>query len=162
MDLNKIKMEEKDLVWLPKSVAARIKELEKASEQGDLVLEYVEQSKRDLKTSLESLEDDVIQYKAQMISARKKFEEAKNAELDANYAMWEKFDVEKSTLKRKVGDAVGELKPLVDELNNVKKLMGEIRSYDIENLVKLINQLNGNFYGETGNILKFLFDNYKK
>jgi predicted RNase H-like nuclease (RuvC/YqgF family) len=154
--------EEKELVWLPKEVAARVKQLEDAKKSGDLVLEYVEQSKRDLKTSLESLEDDVIRFKSQMISARKKFEDAKNVELEANYAVWEKFDLEKSSIRKKAGELKDELKPMIDELKQVKQLMDQINTYDIQRLLTIIKDLNHSFYGETGNILTFLFNNYKK
>jgi hypothetical protein len=153
---------EKELVWLPKDVAEKVLQLEEAKKSGDLVLEYIEQAKRDLNISLESLDEDVIQFKAQMISARKKFEEAKTVELAANYEVWEKFDLEKAGIRKKAQDLKQELQPMIDELNQVKRLMSEINSYDISNLLKIIKEVNQSFYGETGNVLTFLFNNYKK
>lgn len=154
--------EEKDLVWLPKSLAADIKALESPYQMQALIAEYIEESKRDVKLNLENLDDSLITYKAQMISARNKFEEAKNKELDANYAMWEKFEEERPKIQEKVKSLIAELQPLKDELNGLKKALEGIHTYDIEKLVELVKAINYNFHGETGEILKFLFNNYKK
>lgn len=154
--------EEKDLVWLPKSLAAQVKEIESPKQMEALIFKYIDESREDVKLNLETLDDCLITYKAQMINARNKFEEAKNKELEANYAMWEKFEEERPKIQQKVKSLIDELKPLQDELKELKKTLDQVQTYDIERLIKVMKEVNGNFYGETGDILKFLFNNYKK
>lgn len=154
--------EERDLIWLPRSLAGKVKELESPQQMEALILEFIEQSKQDIKISLDSLDESLITYKAQMISARNRFEEAKNKELEANCAMWEKFEDERPRIQEKVKSLISELEPLKKELDGINKSIKNIETYDIERLLKIIKEINSNFYGETANVLQFLMQNYYK
>lgn len=148
-------------LYLPKNLAIQVKGLEEGRTKEELVLKYIEESKDDIKVTLESFDEDVIMYKAQMISLRKKFEEAKNAELEANYKMWEQFDLEKVELKKKIGTAVSELKPLIEEFKLLKALINDINLYKIDDLTNSISKLSASMKdNEHVEILKFLFEKY--
>jgi chromosome segregation ATPase len=156
--------EEKELVWLPKSVAKQVQEVidEKAKET--VIFALIEDSKRDIQISLESLEDDVIQYKGAMIRARKAFEEAKNEQLTANYEMWEVFEKDLPSVEAKVQKMKEKIAPLKKELDELKTLMDSVRKYEIQDLLESVESVSRHlsYDGDTGKLLRFLFENYKK
>lgn len=152
---------EKEYVFIPKKLAEKIKDLESDKQMEDTIIGYYNQSRRELQGELDCLDEDVIQYKANMMKARQAFREAKEEQLDANYELWEKFDADIKGVSAYVAKATSQLQPLKAELSQLKELMNQIDKWEIEKLVGLIDKLNSSFYGETGNILKFLFENYK-
>jgi predicted RNase H-like nuclease (RuvC/YqgF family) len=154
--------EERDIVWLPRSLATKVNYVTDAEALNREILNYVEETKKDLRINIESMEEDIILYRAQMIKARDSFKQAKEEQLDANYKLWEEYDVEIGKLRVKVSKFAEELKPLKQELDEIKKQMDSINKWGLEDLIKTIKLLNETNYGETEKILKFLFENYKK
>jgi hypothetical protein len=148
-------------LYLPASQADRLKALE---EDGinNFVEEYMEQSKRDLKATMDSMDDEIIQYKAFMIDARKKFKAAKEAELEANWALWDEFEDQKKSLYNKAQQAAEQLKPLTEELEKIKGLMDGIDKWGIERFLEMLEKVKNHLYGGERNILEFLVKNYKK
>lgn len=153
---------EKKHVYVDKALAEKIEHLQSDKQIEATVLEYFNESKRDLKYSLEGLDDDVIQYKALMMKARQSFREAKDEQLQANYDLWEKFDADTKGVSAYVSTIIAQLQPLKQELNEVNRLMQQVHRYDLERLLEIVQRLNGAFQGETGNMLKFLLNNYGK
>ena len=157
-----IDRKEQELVWLPKKLAKEVKELNDGKELENMILLYMDQTKNSLKGDLDSIEESVIQYRGSMIKARNAFKEAKNAELDATYEMWEGFEKTIPTLKSKIEKLKNELKPLKNDIEQINDTLNSIKTWQIKDLVNLIEFFNESVYGERENILKFLLDNYKK
>lgn len=156
--------EEKELVWLPKSVAKQVQEVIEEKAKETVILRFIEDSKRDIQICLESLDEDVIRYKGAMIRARKAFEEAKNEQLTANYEMWEAFQKELPNVETKIQKMKEKILPLKKELDEIKTLIDGVRTWDIEELLKSVESVSRHlsYDGDTGKLLKFLFENYKK
>lgn len=152
--------EEKELVWLPKSLAAKVEALK---DSDNFVEEYIEQSKREINTNLESFDNEIISYKANMIKARKEFQIAKDEMIQANYEMWEKFDEERKSTYNLAEKMVETLKPLKDELVEIQKLMDGIHKWRIEDLLKMLKEINGCAPegSKTRDMLVFLMENFK-
>lgn len=153
--------EERDLVWLPKSLAGKIKEVQDVRAIEAEILKYVEQTKNSLKLDTESMDEEIIQYRAYMIKARNSFEQAKNEELEAFYAIWEKYDQDISKIRVQVTKAKEELKPLLEELKTVKKEIQTVETWGFERLGEAIQKLSS-LYGENKEMFMFLVKNYKK
>src|SRR5688572_20798439 len=85
-------IEEKEIVWLPKSLAEKVKQITDGKLLELEILKYAEESKSSLRQDIESIEEDVLQYRAFMVKAKNAFKEAKDEQLDASYALWEKFE----------------------------------------------------------------------
>lgn len=154
--------EEKDLVWLPKSLADKIKQIEDGRLLEAEIMRYAEQSKENLRIETESIEGDVLQYRAYMVKAKNAFKEAKEEQLTAAYALWEKFEDDMKGLREYVTKAKGAIEPLKNELLQVKQLMGEVDKWGIRELLSIVKELNSNYYSESNNMLRFLLNNYKK
>lgn len=150
--------EEKELVWLPKDLAKKVESLK---DSDNFVLKYIEESKRDIKANLDSLDDEIVQYKGLMAKARSSFKEAKEDALEANYALWESFDNERKSLKAKAEQMVESLKPLTEELKKINEQLNNIHVYRFKEVIDVIDAFS-NLYGDKREILEFLLKNYKK
>ena len=148
-------------LYLPESQAKKLEALK----EGDLenfIFEYIQQSKKELSIQLDEMDEDIIQYKAAMIDARKKFKAAKEEMLEANYAMWEEFDEQKKSIRSKAEEVVEELKPLTEKLSEIVVLINSIEKWKIEGFLETINKIKDSLYGENKNIIEFLVKNYKR
>lgn len=155
--------EEKELVWLPVSLVKKLKRTQDKGEQETLILKYIDESERDIQYSIESLEDEVVRYKGAMLKARKAFEEAKNEQLGANYAMWEKFEEELPSLEKKIETVKDLVAPVANQIEDLEKTLEKLQTYRIEDLLKLIENINRElcYDSNTSKILKFLVKEYK-
>lgn len=156
--------EEKEFVYLPKSMANKIKSAETDKTKLNIIDDYIRESKQEIKNNLESLESDVVQYKAMMLKAKEAFREAKEEQLNASYKLWEKFDKELAEVRTKVEKVKEEIMPIKKILEETKDLLNNINTYQVENLFKSIKEIGNEIsYNSTnGKILKFIIDNYKE
>jgi hypothetical protein len=148
-------------LYLPESQAKKLEALK----EGDLenfIFEYIQQSKRELSIQLDEMDEDIIQYKAAMIDARKKFKAAKEEMLEANWAMWEEFDEQKKSIRSKAEEVVEELKPLTEELTKIGNLMNNVKKWEIENFLDMLDKIKYHLHGDNKNIIEFLVKNYKR
>ena len=157
-------IEEKEFVYLPKSLAKKIKGLENGRVFELLVLEYFEKSKSEIKSGLESLDDDVVRYQASMIKAKQTFEDAKNKQIKDSYETWEKLDKELPNIKKKGEDLVDALDPVTKKLEEIKVLYNQINQWEIKDLLETLKAISDilSYDNEKSNMIKFLFENYKK
>jgi len=151
-----------ELVWLPKSLAEQVKGIKDGAMQSTMIIDYINECKKELKTNIESMDEDVLIFRGLMATAKKAFQETKEQELKAFYELWDKFQTDKVQVGDFVKQAKAELQPLKKELQSIKDLMSSIDQWGIKDLIGLIEKLNSSFYGETEKMVKFLFDNYKK
>lgn len=156
------KIEKTDLVWLPESLAKKLKEVQDDKLIEDMILEYINETKTYLQTDIKNFEDEVLIYRGSMIKAKQAFKEAKDEQLNAMYALWEKSEKDIEQIRDLVGKAKKELEPLKKELDEIKILMSSIDKFGIQNLLEIIKELNSHYYGETKDIINFLFKNYKR
>jgi len=159
--MNATAEEKKDLVWLPESLVKKVKEVQDVKAIEAEILKYVEQTKNSLKLDTEAMDEQIVVYRAYMIKARNAFEQAKNEELDAFYAIWEKYDTDCSKIRTQVEKAKNELKPLLDELKEVRKEIQSVETWGFERLGEAIQKLSS-LYGENREMFMFLVKNYKK
>jgi hypothetical protein len=156
--------QEKEFVYLPIDLAKKVKGLEDVKEIENEILKYVADSKLSLRQDIANIDDEIVVYKASMIKARQSFKTA----MDEEFAEWEKLWEEKSGLYDKIQAANRKFKDstsvLKQELDSVKQVMQSIDKWDIEALLGTIETISSHlsYNGETGKILKFLFDNYKR
>lgn len=163
-DIKVLTEEATEIVWLPKSLAIKIKELKDGESQSKLIVEYIESMKRELKINIESMDEDVLIFRGLMAKAKQAFKETKETELNSFYELWEKFETDKKKVREFVIAAKAELQPLKLELKEIGNLMDGIDKWKIDNLLETIKKVGEYAYegSETHKILKFLFDNYKR
>lgn len=155
--------EEKEIVWLPKSLAKKLKDNTEKSMEEELILKYIDDSKKDIGYSLESLDEDVLRFKASMIRAKNAFKEAKDEQLEANYKLWEDYDKDLSVVREKMDSLKNLIKPVREEVENLNEEINKIRVWDIKELLDTLGTISSilSYDNEQSRVIKYLFENYK-
>lgn len=154
--------EAREIVWLPKSIADKVKDIDSVQAIEAEILKYVENIKSDTRVSIEGIDDDIVQFRAAMIKARNSFKQAKEEELTSNYELWEKFENDLIPIRNKIQSLRDEIKPLKTDLEALRKDIDGVSSWQVKELLENLEKIRSLMYGESGSILKFLFENYKK
>ena len=152
-------VEEKELIWLPKSLVKKIKDLD---DPNNFIQQYLDDSKREIKASFETFDDEIIGYRANMIKVKSEFKKAADECISANYKVWEDFDKKRDELRIKVAAATEELSPMIQEFEKLTALINKVDGWKIERFLETLEKLKGHLYGEERNIIEFLVKNYKK
>jgi hypothetical protein len=150
--------EEKDLVWLPKNLCKKIKELEDTDK---FILDYIEESKKDIQLNIEAFDEEILIYKGLMAKARQGFLEAKTEALETNYAIWDSFDKESKNIYDKSSKLKDSLGPLTQELEKINGLIDKVRTHRIDELMSTIEKFNS-LYGQNKEVFEFLLNNFGK
>lgn len=159
----------KELVWVEKEFAEKYKALEGKKETREMQIavfeEYMNkvqsQARSDFKANLETLDEDSAIFSGLMLKVKQSFEKAKNEQLDASYAIWEKFDLEIPNINKKTGNIIKELTPLKSQLTEINELMGKIQTYNLDKLLESMQKLRS-LYGDQKEMFEFLVNNFKK
>ncbi len=156
--------EEKKYVYVTKSLADKIESAQSDRTKLTIIEDYIRESKNEIKSNLESLEEDVVIYKGLMIKAKEAFREVKEEQLTASYKVWEKFDEEMRSVSESVKIAKEKIIPLKKEIQEVNELLRECSTYNLKELLSIIKEISSelSYDSKTGDILKFLFKEYKK
>ena len=154
-------MSERDLVWLPKELAEKVKTMESDEMLENLIMKHIEDSKLSLTNELRNLEEEVLLFRGMMVKARNEFKKAKEEELNSFNEIYEDYENDILSVREKVGKITDVLKPLKNELNEVRNMMQEIAVYNFKELNEVIRTFS-NLYGENKKILEFLIGNYRK
>jgi len=162
-----MKEEKKELIWVSKEFSEKWKKLEAEEAtretQNAVFDQYVksvtDQVAKEFKVNLESLDEDAAIFTGLMLKVKQAFEKAKNEQLDASYALWEKFDAEIPLVSKKVASIVASLKPLKDELTEINALISKVNTHDIDRLNESVSTLAGT-YGKHKEMIQFLIKNF--
>jgi len=159
--------EECTYAYIPKSLAKKVDELGNCASVEKEILSYIEETKLDLRISIESIDEDILLYRAHMIKARDAFKIAKNEELEGLYVLWEGFDKERCKLGNMVKQAKDTLDPLRKEIKqmafDIQDLNSAISNLDVGRMYNFFETLERckEFIDKEKTMTKFLFDNYK-
>jgi predicted nuclease with TOPRIM domain len=143
-------MKEKDLVWLPKDLADKVKEFEDKEElKNALVLEYIDKTKRDISQSIEMLDDDVLCYRGKLASYRNALKEAYSEEYDKTYEAWEDaqnklkdFDIMILPLKQSLQSLSSDVVDIASRINNMQKSFESFNTYHFERITAFLKAWN--------------------
>ena len=119
--------EERDLVWLPKSVADKVKQLETVEEADRLVQEYIKTKRQDFNRELESLDDDVLIFKGSCLKHRQELKKVYVEQSELLDKLWEDCGDMGSKIHRHAVALAAELAPLTAEVKNLKASIDEVR-----------------------------------
>jgi chromosome segregation ATPase len=157
--------EERDLVWLPVKLAKQVKGLQDNGEEYEkIIISYIDASKREVQANLESLEEDLLQYRGLMVKAKQEFKKAKDEQLEASYALWQEFDKELPNTREKVETLKNELQPIKDQVDELSQSLNSISTYQIKDFLEVLQSISQylSYDSDTGKMLKYLMETYKK
>jgi len=123
-----------------KKLAEMVKSVTEPEEYERTIIKYMEEVKGDLRLNIESLDEDVTLFKAFMIEAKKRFKEAKEAQLKESYEFWGSYEQELGVIRNRVDSFKNELMPLIEDLKEINSLFSQIKTYDISKLCDVIER----------------------
>jgi len=155
--------EEKEYIHLhvSKSLAKQLKSLEGDTPDG-LLLNYIEQCKKDMQYNIESMDEDILMFKGMLAKVRKDFKQAKDEQLETSYKIWEDYAKQMPELRKYVETATKELRPLKDELEAIQALMKDLSHWKVKDLIESISMISRAMEGQNKEMLKFLMENFNK
>ena len=157
---------EKDLVWVPKELADKVKAYNDpfSDEVVALMEKYIDQSKDEWKINLESLEEDLLMYRGLMVKTKKEFEATKKEQCSAAYELWEKIEADVPKTKEKIDNLIKLFDPLEKKLDRLNSSLAKIDTYQIERFAELVSKLDSilSCKGQTNDMMVFLMENFKK
>lgn len=132
----------------------------------EFIDKFKKEVKDDFKNNLESIEEDVVVFRAYMLKAKDSYKKALQEELDGMYKVWEEFDLKRSDNKKKIDIILSDLKPIKTELESIKQLINEIDSaapkWQLTGMLDTFTKLNNLMSdASVSSIAKFVIENYK-
>ena len=154
-------MSEKDLVWLPKELADKVKDLTDTDALNREILKFLEETKADLRVTVESIDEDILLYRAKMIQARDAFKKAKDEELEANYTLWENYESDIKKTREYVKTATDVLKELTKEVQELNRAFSVINTDRALGFLTVLQQIQ-NFNKDEQSFARFIITEFNK
>lgn len=157
-------MEEKDLVWLPKSVAVKVKQIETVEEADSMIQEYIKTKRQDFIRELENLDDDVLTFKGVCLRHRQELKKVYDEQANVLDDLWIDCGDMGSKIHKHAVAMAAELAPLTAEVKNlkasieeVKKLIHEVSFYPAQPFVSTVESV-ARMDDKTKGLLRDLLD----
>jgi len=153
-------MGEKEHIYVPKEIADKFKSFEDDVEAGEIVIQYIAKSKRDIETGLEALDEDVVIFKGWSARIKKAYREALDEQLESSYAMFEEMDSQMPSMYKRVDKVRESLEPLKRDIQEINKALEGINTYRMEGLLETISLIKNALQDDKmKKVLKMLVDN---
>jgi uncharacterized coiled-coil DUF342 family protein len=155
--------EEKEYVslYIPKSLAKQLKDIQNGEETNKVILKYIEAVKNDIRLNAETFEPEILSFRAAIAKAKQEFEKAKNEEIDTFEAIWDNYDKQISEIKNKIKVLKETVEPLKKEMNELNKSLSALSIYGVDNLLTLIQKVQ-TLSENDAKALSFFIENYKR
>ena len=148
-------------LYVSTTLAKQLKALEGDTPDG-LLLTYIEQCKKDIQASIESMDEDILMFKGMLARVRKDFKQAKDEQLETSYQIWEDYAKQMPEITKYVESAVAKLTPLRNELKQIQALMNDLSHWKIKDLIDGMSMISRAMEGQNKEMLKFLMENFKQ
>lgn len=148
-------------VYIDDEWAKKIEDAQSDESKLSVINEFIDSTKRSYRLDYQSLQEDVLMYKALMLETKKAFKEASEEHVKGCYELWENFDKEISGLKTKTSSIVQVLNPVKKEIETIKQSLDSISLWQIKELLDIVEKISM-LSGNNNDMIKFLLNNYKK
>jgi len=156
-----------ELIWVSQELAEKYKKAKSENatrdEQEKVVDDYINsvasQVRKDFKQTLESIEEDAAMFAGLIIKVKQAFGKAKDEHLSASYELWEKYDQEIPSVKKKIDGIVAALNPLKAKLDEINQLLRGMDVTGLNRLNEAVYALNDT-YGKSREMFEFLVKNF--
>ena len=134
---------DRELIWVDKDVAKKYMDLGTDVEKLKLVNDVIKERGLDITTDIESLNDDLLRFKAFALNYSTEFKKAYQEQL----SNLEKFHEENGYIYDEISKKAREMKSGIgfigNEIKELNNQMSKIDTYKIERMIGLIEKFNG-------------------
>lgn len=150
-------MENKELIWVNKDIAKKYRDMESDQKKLEIVISTINQRKTDITNDIECLDNDLLQFKAFALRYKTELTKVYKEQQIAFEKLFEEVGDIQSKMFCKTKEIKKELMPIKSEVDNINKLLSEISTYKIEQLIDIINKFN-NIPDDDKKLFKILLD----
>ena len=157
-------MEEKDLVWLPKSIAAKVKQIETVEDADNMIQEYIKTKRQDFTRELENLDDDVLTFKGVCLRHRQELKKVYDEQANVLDDLWidcgdmgSKIHKHAVAMAAELAPLTAEVKSLKASIEEVKRLIGQVDFYPQQTFIQTVESV-ARMDDKTKGLLRDLLD----
>ena len=132
------------------------------------IVKHIEDVKKDLHASVESLDDEILEFKGTCIKYRREFAEVTEGIVDDTYKSMEKLQTSRHQFEQNIKSMNTELDRVEKRVDDVTKKIDGINSkvsgvsvYKLENVLELLNKIE-NLTEKQQRMFEFLIENNKE
>lgn len=108
----------------------------------EILLKYINEQKIDIKASIESLDDDIIKFKAVAITHKNELKKVYDEQYEKLENLYDNIYKKKDEIKYKVDSAKIELQSLDSFIRDIDTSLGRLNTYKIDELLKVVNKVS--------------------
>ena len=129
------------------------------------IIKHIEDVKKDIKSSINALDEETLVFRASAIKYKQEFEEIVYGIRDESYKLWEKASEKRSEVTKNFNNVKDEVGKVIIEIDKVEKRLNEldkklecISPYRLEKLLEVLDKIE-NMSETKQKIFTFLLSN---
>jgi len=134
--------EQKELIWVSKEVKTIFESLDSDHEKLRIVDELIKDRKLGITQDIESLDDDLLRFKAFSLKYKTELQKIYEDQNDKLGKLFEDIGDISSKMYLKIEDTKNKLNPITDKIKEVNKTLESLNTYKIERVIELLNTFN--------------------
>lgn len=152
--------DKKELIWVTEEFKKEWDNLNSEEEQKKMFFKAIENKKLDVKHEIESLEEEVLIFKAIGLRYKSELEKVYNEQSSQLEKIWEEFNCGDKIYKQAL-QIKEDLKPIVETIRSINREFDNVSTYKIENLISVIEKFNSMTHSDK-QLLTILLNNQKE
>ena len=112
-------LEDKELIWVPKSLAEQYKASENSGEQ--ILLDYYDKLRQEAAQSIKQMDDDLVEFKARAVAYREELSAVYAAQEQEWLQAWQESDEAHYKLYSHIRSRMEELRTILEEVRGMAK-----------------------------------------
>lgn len=162
--MNNKKPDQTEIVslWVTPETAKLIERAEDPNTKEAILADAAKKVVNSMKEEVEMLDEEVLKQKGLMAMFKKKFREAKEAQLKEMEDIYHNYEKELGQTKTRIGKIVEEIKPLTQEAKNLNEALSSIKQYNLERMLELLEAINRAYTGKSKEMVDKLLGEYKE
>ena len=135
-------LEQKELIWVSKEVKTIFESLDSDHEKLRIVDELIKDRKLGITQDIESLDDDLLRFKAFSLKYKTELQKVYDEQSDKLEKLFENCGDIQSKMYLKIEETKTKLNPITDKIKEVNKTLESLNTYKIERVIELLNTFN--------------------
>lgn len=159
-------MSDKELVWVEKEFADKLKLAEGFKAQSEIVDEILSQKKLDMENELRHLEDDMLVFKSVCLNFRKELDKVADAEdekleqiINRTCEIHDKVIAQSKEISKSFQPIDQTLHELSGKVEKINRQLDDINTHKMDNFLSIVERVEKMDEGSK-KMLKFLMDRY--
>jgi len=134
--------EQKELIWVSKDIKVIFESLDSDHEKLRIVDELIKDRKLGITQDIESLDDDLLRFKAFSLKYKTELQKVYEDQNDKLGKLFEDIGDISSKMYLKIEETKNKLNPITDKIKEVNKTLESLNTYKIERVIELIDKFN--------------------